>query len=357
MRGGVGGVAGGSIAAPLEGLPIPSPHPHLCSALASIEASMAGVGGHMEASHTWTDSWLADQLSSAAGRAAAERAGVPWRGEVVRWTGPTSVTATLRVPVERFDAAIAAVRAAIVSAGGAVTSLSSNARDVTSEYVDVVARQHSDELAAKQLEKVRGVTRESALAHGCLPRGALRHLRLPRVCAVRWPRAHPDRSPSRPSPSLPQLMAAAANVHEVLAVKRELDQLQQRIDSSKAQRKSLESRGTMSMINLQLQVPAPSPPPQPSASPRPGWSPLRTAGKAVDALASAGRIGVDVIVYTIILALPVALVGLLAARVARPAIAAASGAIAQRLQTAMRAGGGGAAAQYFPLSAATPPPE
>jgi hypothetical protein len=143
----------------------------------------------------------------------------------------------------------------------------------------------------------------------------------------------------------------------VLAVKRELDQLQQRIDSSKAQRKSLESRGTMSMINLQLQVPSPSPRPQPSASPRPGWSPLRTAGKAVDALASAGRIGVDVIVYTIILALPVALVGLLAARVARPAIAAASGAIAQRLQTAMRAGGGGSAAQYFTLSAATPPPE
>lgn len=277
--------------------------PDVKSAVSRLEALVASpaVGGHVESSNLWTDQWLAQRLADAAARAEARRTGVhlPPGGQAKPLPGPTGANVNLRVPVDRFESTLGALRELLAELGGSVTSESSSARDVTSEYVDVVARQRADELAAAQLEK---------------------------------------------------LMAAAATVGDVLAVKRELDHVTQRLEGAKAQRKSLEGRASFSSLHVSLTLPQPSPEPQPSPSPRPGWSPLRTAGNAVGTLARGGQLAVDVVVYSVVLAVPVALAVALAAvasrsvaPLARPVWARLVAAATAKVLPTSAAGGGAAA--------------
>lgn len=262
--------------------------PDVRAAMSRVESEMAKLGGAIDASNTWSDAWLAQRLAEAQAGAESDRTG---RHVQVRpWSAPTGASMTLRVPVDKFETSLQALRSAVGAMGGTVTSESSSARDVTGEYVDVVARQRSSEVAAAQLEK---------------------------------------------------LMTAANTVPDVLAVKRELDALTSRIEAAKAQRGALEGRATMSTVHVSLTVPQP---PQPSPAPRPGWSPLRTAGKAVGALARAGQGAVDILVYALVLVVPVALVlGALAwvgQRAGKPLAARASAALSAALAGSAVAGGG-----------------
>jgi hypothetical protein len=288
--------------------------PDVKSAVARLEAFVASpaVGGHVESSNQWTDQWLAQRLAEAAARAEARRTGVhpPPGTQVKPLPGPTGATVNLRVPVDKFESALGGLREMLAELGGSVTSESSSARDVTSEYVDVVARQRADELAAAQLEK---------------------------------------------------LMAAAATVGDVLAVKRELDHVTQRLEGAKAQRKSLEARATYSSLHVILTLPQPPQEPPPSPTPRPGWSPLRTAGHAVGTLARGGQLAVDVAVYTAVLAVPVAAAAALAvwlarsaAPLARPAWARLlAAATAKVLPTSSSAAAGGGASATSPGGSGT----
>ena len=275
--------------------------PDILTAMARIETDVsAKYGGHAESSNSWTDQWLAQRLAEAAAREESRRNG----GRHVNmkdWQGPTGASMHLRVPVDKFESALTALKKLVDELGGKVTTSSTSARDVTAEYVDVVARQKADELAAAQLEK---------------------------------------------------LMTAATTVHEVLSVKRELDGINQRIESAKSQRKSLESRATFSSLHVSLALPQPPQEPSPTPSPRPGWSPLRTAGSAFGTLAKAGMAIVDVVVYTLVLVVPVgAAVALLLAvgrKAGRPLVArvaaAFSGAVSgssHRSSSAVAGGGGG----------------
>ena len=119
--------------------------PDVAAAVTSLTGVAAGLGGHVESSNAWTDVWLAQRLTEAAH---SRRAGAK------PWSGPTGASLVLRLPVARFEAGLAALHAAVEALGGAVTSESVSSRDATGEYVDVLARQRANEVAATQLEKV-----------------------------------------------------------------------------------------------------------------------------------------------------------------------------------------------------------
>ena len=136
---------------------------------------------------------------------------------------------TFRVPADRTDDALAALRAMAVR----VTEESSHAQDVTEEFVDLTARL------------------------GNLERTEEQYLRL-------YDRA--DR------------------VEDVLKVQRELTSIQGRIERLKGRMEYLERTSSTSLITVHL---------RPATSPEPlvdrGWSPAETARDAVRALADFGQ--------------------------------------------------------------------
>ena len=169
--------------------------------------------------------------------------------------GPTSGHMQARVPAAKLDAARAAILSYCPGTPCRVTGENSHGQDVSESYVDAVTRQRVDEKALAQLG---------------------------------------------------ELLKAADTVNDVLAVKREMDGVVSRLESTKAQRKSMESRATMSTLTLSYSVPQPptQQPPQPQ-----GWSWAQAWSNAVAALGKAAQGTATVGVYTAVFSLPLCVVG------------------------------------------------
>jgi len=112
-----------------------------------------------------------------------------------------TATVTVRVPEDRFDATLAALRAV-----GTVRSESVQAQDVTEEYVDLAAKQGS---LSRQLEQYH------------------------------------------------RIMANTTGVDQVLKVQEEVERVQLELDRTAGRLRYLESRTSFSRITLRLEEPAP----------------------------------------------------------------------------------------------------
>ena len=213
------------------------------------------LGGFVESSSSRSDAWMAsrwEQYYRAAMPPAEAEAAVRALG-----AAPAHADFQLRVPAAKFDAARAAARALAEGLGGRVSHEESSGVDVSEQYVDVLARPRVDERALAQMDV---------------------------------------------------LLGAAATVPEVLAVRREMDQIAARLESLAAVRKGLEGRAAMSSLGVQLARPAPPSAPTPTPTPAPAWSAGATASHALDALAGAAQAAAEVAIYAAVFSLPVALV-------------------------------------------------
>lgn len=203
-------------------------------------------------------------------------------------TGPTHGNMHVRIPSAKFDEGRTAVSSAVSSAGaGKVVSTSESVQDATAQYVDTVSRQKTAQAALKRMEV---------------------------------------------------LLGAANSVQDVMMVQREMDAITDRIESAAAVRKSLESRATMSNLHVSFSIPQP---PQPTPAPPPVWSAGDALSRALSSLGTAAQKGVEVLIYTAVFAVPVALLLTLAVLVGRKVVArfdghSGSGAAAPSGYAAMR---------------------
>lgn len=183
-----------------------------------------------------------------------------WRqaGKAIENAWPTNGQLALRVPAAKFDASRSAIKVAATEAGGRVSNEHTNGVDVTEQYVDVVTRQSVDEKSLKQMEV---------------------------------------------------LLGSADSVEAVLAIKREMDAITHRLESNKAQRKSMESRASMSSLTVSLSMP--QPPQAPPPPPTPGWSIGRAFDDAWSSLKGTARGVAEVAIYTLVFAAPVAMIGVI----------------------------------------------
>jgi len=213
-------------------------------------------GGFAESSSSRTDQWAAQRWEQYyretlhRGDPAAAEAAV--RALAAQ---PTHADFQLRVPAARFEAARAAARALAEGLGGRVAHEESSGVDVSEQHTDAAARERVDRRALAQLEA---------------------------------------------------LLAAAASVPEVLAVRREMDEVAARLESHAAVRKGLEGRAAMSSLAVSLarpQPPQPQPQPQP---PPPAWSAGAALGAALGALAGAAQAAAEVCIFAAVFAVPVA---------------------------------------------------
>jgi len=249
----------------------------IVTTVAALEASIVGkFGGYVESSSTSTDSWLLDRWRQAvahggAGSKAAllVAAWGPTAERIVKSGGgggeenaPTNSYVSLRVPADTYEAARDAVRQIFGESGtwGRLVSENMNARDVTEAYADVVSRVNVDAAALEALK---------------------------------------------------DLLPSAGNVGDILSIKREMDNVNSRLESWESQRKSMEGRARMSSLSLSLRVPeppqedpTPTPPPQPK-----GWSMWVTLGSAWGSLGSMSIIAVDVLIYAAVFSIPTGLLG------------------------------------------------
>lgn len=141
----------------------------------------------------------------------------------------------LSLPPARFDEARASLAAAVVAGGaagaaypGRVVSESTSARDATAEYVDVVARERSQQKALAQASPPGGM------------RPALLHLFV---------------TPPPPlAPQLEVLMRAAANAAEALNVYSSMQQFAAQLEAASARRKHLEHAAAAATFHVTLQA-------------------------------------------------------------------------------------------------------
>jgi hypothetical protein len=274
-RGGDGGFVGANLAtkmraaapeaqsggaAPLAGAVILRSGSVSCEAM-DVAAAAARVlrdaadalGGFAESQSQRQDQWLRQRWEAFRAQTVAA-GGTVAPQHAAAGSGPTHADMHLRVPSERFEEARAAVRAAAAALGGRVTSEDASGIDVSEQYVDVVARQSVDAKALAQLDV---------------------------------------------------LLGAAATVHDVLQVRREMDQVSARLEGLAAQRKSLEGRAKMSSLSVSIAMPQPPQPPQPTPSPRPGWSPGDVFASALRSLGGAAQVFAEVLIYFAVFAVPV----------------------------------------------------
>jgi len=211
------------------------------------------LGGFAESQSQRQDQWLRQRWEAFRAQTVAAGGAVAPQ-HAAAGDGPTHADMHLRVPSERFEEARAAVRAAAAALGGRVTNEDASGVDVSEQYVDVVARQSVDAKALAQLDV---------------------------------------------------LLGAAATVHDVLQVRREMDQVSARLEGLAAQRKSLEGRAKMSSLSVSIAMPQPPQPPQPTPSPRPGWSAGNVFADALGSLGGAAQAFAEVLIYAAVFAVPV----------------------------------------------------
>lgn len=179
----------------------------------------------------------------------------------MQWRAQSSASLRLRIPPASLEAFLTSLRTAF--AGGAESPLASagkprlvsehvSASDASSEYVDAATRERTEVAALNTMES---------------------------------------------------LLAQATAVQDVLAVRREMHAITQRLESARAQRKVLEQRAAASTVHITLNSPAWRPP---TPRPQPGWSVWASAARAVRSLAYAAQHAVDFLIFTAVFALPVA---------------------------------------------------
>ncbi|MFP4345665.1 MAG: DUF4349 domain-containing protein [Anaerolineales bacterium] len=162
--------------------------------------------------------------------------------------GLLRVNMSLRVPAERFQEAMSALRSLALE----VNRESVSAQDVTQEYVDLESRLRALEAKAERLEA---------------------------------------------------LMEEAEDTEAVLAVYEELSATQEEIEQVKGRMQYLERSAAMATINVSL---------EPDELARPveiaGWRPGGVAKRAIEALISAAQFLVNALIWIVLFALPVLLV-------------------------------------------------
>lgn len=222
----------------------------VASTMQHAQGSIEKLGGYVENSNSNSDEWLVGRYRAA---------GLPPP------PGPTSGYLQARVPSAKLDAARAALLTYCPGTPTTcrVSSESSGGHDVTEQYVDAVTRQQVDEKALAQLG---------------------------------------------------ELLKAAQSVQDVLSVKREMDMVVSRLEVTKAQRKSMESRASLSSLSLSFNMPQP---PQPQPPPPQGWTWGGTWNNAVGSLGRTAQGAATVAVYTLVYALPLSILGALLVFVGR----------------------------------------
>ncbi len=161
------------------------------------------------------------------------------------------VEMTLKVPADRFNEAMSALRKLAVDVRHDTVST----EDVTQEYVDLESRLRALEAKAERLE---------------------------------------------------ELMAQAEDTEAVLSVYRELSSTEQEIEQVKGRMRYLQRMSAMSTISLTLT-------PDEAARPveLPGWTPGATVRRAVEALVSIFQFLVDTLIWVLIVIVPtLAVIGL-----------------------------------------------
>ncbi|MBI2871899.1 MAG: DUF4349 domain-containing protein [Chloroflexi bacterium] len=163
----------------------------------------------------------------------------------------TSATVSFRVPVERFDEALTGLRALAVR----VLSEDTSSQDVTEEYVDLDAQRRNLEATESQYLAI---------------------------------------------------LNRAETVEDVLKVQREISNVRDQIERSKARLQYLERTSAMSMVSVYLS-------PTTSQKPlvEPGWSATETSRSAARGFVSAGQTVADTLIRIVVFSpfwLPVAAV-------------------------------------------------
>ena len=239
------------------------PYGTIPEGVAALEALTNAAGGFVSSSSTSSDAWLLERWSRVTG--------APGDG------GLTNAYMSLRVPIVSFESTRAAVRDAIkgTKLDGSIASESSSARDATTEYVDASSR------AASSL---------SALA------------------------------------AMKELLGGAQSINDILSIQREVDTINNNLESAQAQVKALSSMATMSSLTVSLRIAEPpNPSPTPKPTPDSSWSPLKTAGAAFASLGRAGTALFDFLIFVVIFSIPTAfVVGILYVIYSRTAAARAS---------------------------------
>ncbi|RYY35631.1 DUF4349 domain-containing protein, partial [archaeon] len=197
-----------------------------------VETLVLAMGGHMQSASSNFDTYIVSQ--------AAENI-----------EGPTSANVQLRVPSASFESARQQIEAAVVAAGGRVTSQSHSVRDVTSQYIDQVARIRVQERSFAQMSA---------------------------------------------------LLQAAHSVEEVLSVKREMDSITYTMEAAKRQAAYLKGASTMSSLSLYVEVAwTPKRPTQPDQDATLLAHLRHTVASALSLLSRMTGVLVDACVYTLIL--------------------------------------------------------
>lgn len=216
-----------------------------------LRSAVQAAGGEVGSLNTNTDRYLVERINNARKQPGGE--------SIPLVDGATNAFMQMRLPPAKFDSARAALRAAIVASGtgaaaGVVVSENVNAHDASSEYVDVLARERSQQKALAQLEL---------------------------------------------------LLKAAQTSDEALRVYNSMQTFVQQQEAAAARRKHIETAASWANFEINLQVPEPKLPPPPPPPPPPGWSPLATISKAGSALVWALALLVDVAIYALVFVLPV----------------------------------------------------
>jgi Domain of unknown function (DUF4349) len=174
-----------------------------------------------------------------------------------QWRPQSTADIRAKVPAKALDSFLDQLRAALTTTPlgdsqsvAKILSENQNARDASAEYVDAATRERV-EMASLETMK--------------------------------------------------QLLERAASVRDVLAIRQEMMSITSRVESARAQRKSLESRSAMSYISINLQTPQWKPP---KPKPFPGWSVSRTAGQALKSLILVSQGVVDMAIFAAVFALP-----------------------------------------------------
>lgn len=218
--------------------------PDVDATTARVQAEAIDAGGYVEVLTTARN----DGLIARFGQYAAAANVSAYNGSA------TSVSITLRVPVDAFEGVFERALALVGAAGGKILARNANARDVTHEYADNAAREAVDATALAQMQ---------------------------------------------------ELMRGADKTADVLAFSREMEQISSRLQAARNKRRLLTGLASMASLRVELSLQLPSPPPPPPVEPQqprrlsavPGWTPMLAFQQAAGELAAAARVVVDISVY------------------------------------------------------------
>lgn len=166
-------------------------------------------------------------------------------------------TITVRVPVENFDQLMANLK----GMASRVERENVTSQDVTEEYADLDARVQNLQATEDQIRQVLDTVRQKT-----------------------------------------------NSTNDILTVYRELTNIQGQIEQAKGRQQYLSKLSDLATVSVELIPPAAPEPPKPQPQAHHAWTPERALQDAAGALASVGRFGLDALIWTGVLLLPIAAV-------------------------------------------------